>query len=142
MTQVKSGAKVSVHYTGKIADGTIFDSTVGEEPMTFTFGEVDFIDGFVDALQGMSVGEKKSVTLTPEEAYGERNEEMVIDVPLSEIPDDLELVLDDELEITGEDDEPLLVTVVKLSEDTVTLDGNAPLAGETLTFDIEVVSID
>jgi peptidylprolyl isomerase len=141
MTQAKNGDKVSVHYTGTLADGSIFDSTAGEEPMVFTLGEGDLIEGFEEGVLNMSVGEKKTVILAPDKAYGERDEELVIEFPLTEIPADLELEIGDELEITDEDDEPMLVTVCELSEDTVTLDGNPPLAGETLTFELELVKI-
>ena len=141
MTQAKNGDKVSVHYTGTLADGSIFDSTAGEEPMVFTLGEDDLIEGFEEGVLNMSVGEKKTVILAPDKAYGERDEELVIEVPLTEIPADLEIEIGDELEITDEDDEPMLVTVCELSEDTVTLDGNPPLAGETLTFELELVKI-
>jgi peptidylprolyl isomerase len=141
MTKAKTGDKVSVHYTGKLADGSIFDSTAGEDPLVFTLGEVDFIDGFIEGILDMSVGDKKTVTLKPEQAYGERDEEMIIEIPLAEIPADLQLEVGDELELTDEEDEPMLVTVLKLSETSVKLDGNPPLAGETLTFDLELVAI-
>lgn len=141
MAQIKNGEKVSVHYTGKLADGSIFDSTAGEDPFVFTLGEDDLIDGFVGAIKTMSVGDKKSVTLSAEEAYGERHEDMVIEVPLSEMPDDLELKVGDELEVTDEEEEPLIVIVTEITDDTITLDGNPPLAGETLTFDLELVAI-
>ena len=141
MTQIQDGDKVSVHYTGKLADGSIFDSTAGEEPFVFTLGEDDLIDGVVNAIQTMSVGEKKTVTLGVEDAYGERYEDMVIEVPRSEMPDDLELQVGDELEVTDEEEEPMLVVVSEITEDTVTLDGNPPLAGEELTFELELVAV-
>lgn len=142
MKRANNGDTVSVHYTGKLADGSIFDSTEGEDPMVFTVGDVDFIDGFIEAILDMTVGERKTVTLEPEQAYGERDEEMVIEIPRSEIPADLELEIGDELEITDEDGEPMLVTVCDLSPEIISLDGNPPLAGETLTFDLELVAID
>lgn len=141
MTQIQNGDKVSVHYTGKLADGSIFDSTVGEEPFVFTLGEDDLIDGFVNAIQTMSVGDKKTVTLGVEEAYGEWHEDMVIEVPRSEMPADLELAVGDELEVEDEEEEPMLVMVSEMTDDTVTLDGNPPLAGEALTFELELVAI-
>ncbi|KJS00650.1 MAG: peptidylprolyl isomerase [Desulfobulbaceae bacterium BRH_c16a] len=141
MTQAKNGDKVSVHYTGTLADGSIFDSTEGEEPLVFTLGDGDIIEGFEESILNMSPGEKKTVSLAPEKAYGERNEEMVMEVPLAEMPADLDLEVGDELELTDEDDHPMLVTVSQLSKDTVTLDGNPPLAGETLTFELELVKI-
>ena len=141
MTQIQNGDKVSVHYIGKLADGSIFDSTVGEDPFVFTLGEDDLIDGFVNAIQTMSVGDKKTVTLGVEEAYGEWHEDMVIEVPRSEMPADLELQVGDELEVEDEEEEPMLVIVSEMTDTTVTLDGNPPLAGEALTFELELVAI-
>lgn len=141
MTLAKNGDTVTVHYTGTLADGSIFDSTAGEEPMVFTLGDGELIEGFEEGVLNMAVGDKKTITLAPEKAYGQRDEEMVIEVPLTEMPADLELEVGDELEVTDEDDEPMLVTVSQLSKETVTLDGNPPLAGETLTFAIELVAI-
>ena len=141
MTQIQNGDKVSVHYIGKLADGSIFDSTVGEDPFVFTLGEDDIIDGFVNAIQTMSVGDKKTVTLGIEEAYGEWHEDMVIEVPRSEMPADLELAVGDELEVEDEEEEPMLVMVSEMTDATVTLDGNPPLAGEALTFELELVAI-
>lgn len=142
MIQAKIGDKVAVHYTGRLADGSIFDSSRGEDPLVFTLGDSDLIDGFEEGVLGMSVGEKKTVVITPDKAYGEPYEDMVIEVPLSEMPDDIELNVGDELELTNEDDEPMIVIISQLTDEFVTLDGNAPLAGETLTFDLELVTID
>jgi peptidylprolyl isomerase len=136
-----NGDKVSVHYTGRYADGTIFDSSIGEEPLVFTIGENEVIDGFENSIIAMAIGEKKTVTLAPEEAYGERYDDLVVEVARADMPADLELELGDELEITTEDDEPMLVIVAAMTDDTVTLDGNAPLAGEHLTFELELLSV-
>ena len=141
MAQMKNGDKVSVHYTGKLADGSIFDSTAGEDPFVFTLGEDDLIDGFVNAIQAMNVGEKKTVTIGVEDAYGEWHEDMVIEVPRSEMPADLDLEVGDELEVTDEEDESMIVSVSEITDTTVTLDGNPALAGEVLTFDLELVAI-
>ena len=141
MLLAKIGDEVSVHYTGKLVDGTVFDSTVGEDPLVFTLGEGDIIDGFEEGVLNMTVGEKKTVTLPPEKAYGERDEEMVVKVPRTEMPSDLEFEVGDELEVTDEDDELMLVVVADMDEDSVTLDGNPPLAGQTLIFDLELIRI-
>ncbi|MEE4242052.1 MAG: peptidylprolyl isomerase [Desulfopila sp.] len=141
MITAKTGDKVTVHYTGKLQDGSIFDSTIGEDPLEFTLGDGQLIDGFEAGVIGMSVGEKKTVTLEPEQAHGEKQEEMLMEVPLADLPTDLELKVGDELEITDEDDEPLFVIVTALTEDTVTLDCASPLSGETLIFDLELVAI-
>ena len=141
MTQAKNGDKVTVHYTGTLPDGSIFDSSVGEEPLIFTLGEDELIEGFEEAVLTMSAGEKKTVTIPPEKAYGEPHDDMLLEVPLSEMPDDLELEVGDELELTNEEDEPMVVVVSQLNDDSVILDGNPPLAGETLTFAIELLTI-
>ena len=141
MTQAKKGDKVTVHYTGKLADGSIFDSSEGEEPLIFTIGDEELIEGFEEGVMGMAVGEKKTVTIAPDKAYGEPHDDMLLEVPLSEMPDDMELEVGDELELTNEEDEPTIVLVSQLNDKSVILDGNPPLAGETLTFDLELVTI-
>ncbi len=141
MTQLQNGDKVSVHYTGKLNDGTVFDSTGGEDPFVFILGEDELIDGFVNAIMSMSVGDKKTVTIGVEEAYGPWHEDMVIEVPRSEMPDDLELKVGDELEVTDEEEEPMIVSISEMTDDTVTLDGNPPLAGQDLVFDLELVAV-
>ncbi|PHR24651.1 MAG: peptidylprolyl isomerase [Desulfotalea sp.] len=142
MAKIQTGDKVSVHYIGKLGDGSIFDSTVGEDPFVFTFGEDDLIDGFVNAILTMEIGDKKTVTVDVEEAYGEWHEDMLIEVPRSEMPEELtELAVGDELEVTDEEEEPMLVIVSELTDTTVTLDGNPPLAGEALTFELELVAV-
>ena len=109
---------------------------MGEEPLVFTIGQNEVIDGFESSIKEMTIGEKKTVVLAPEQAYGERYDDLIVEESLSDMPDDLELELGDELEITTEDDEPMLVIVAAISDKTVTLDGNAPLAGEHLTFEL------
>lgn len=141
MSRPQRGDQVSVHYTGKLADGSIFDTSVGEEPLVFTIGENDIIDGFEEGILGMCVGEKKIVRVEPEKAYGYPHEDRIIEIPLSEMPEGFEFTVGDELELTGEDEEPKLVIVTELKENSVILDGNPPLAGETLTFEIELLAI-
>lgn len=141
MAQAQKGDQVTVHYTGKLADSTIFDSSVDTDPITFTLGEGELIDGFEDAIVGMETGQSKTITLTPADAYGEHSEEMIIDIPRSQLPEDLEPEQGMELELTGEDDEQILVIISQISEEFVTLDGNHPLAGKTLTFELELVGI-
>ncbi|MGB3209484.1 MAG: FKBP-type peptidyl-prolyl cis-trans isomerase [Desulforhopalus sp.] len=141
MTHAKLGDKATVHYTGRLADGSIFDSSVGEEPLIFTLGDGELIEGFEEGVLSMAVGEKKTIVIPPGKAYGEIYDDMFLEVPLSEMPADLELKIGDELELTNEDDEPMVVTVSHLGDDSVTLDGNAPLAGETLTFDLELIAL-
>jgi peptidylprolyl isomerase len=141
MTQAKNGDTVTVHYTGKLPDGSIFDSSEGEDPLVFTLGKEELIEGFEEGVLGMAVGEKKTVTITPDKGYGEPHDDMLLEVPLSEMPDDLELEVGDELELTNEEDEPMIVVVSQMNEDSVILDGNPPLAGETLIFDLELIAI-
>ncbi|WP_419175049.1 FKBP-type peptidyl-prolyl cis-trans isomerase [Desulfosediminicola sp.] len=141
MSQPKSGDTVTVHYTGKFDDGTIFDSSYDGDPIVFTIGDNDLIEGFEEGVLDMQVGDKKTVILPPEKAYGERTDELVIEFPINEMPEDLELTVGDELELTDEDDHAILVVVTELKEDSVVVDGNAPLAGQTLTFDLELVTI-
>ena len=109
--------------------------------MIFTIGESDITDGFEEIVLSLSVGERKSVTLKPEKAYGYPDKDLLIEVPLAELPEELEFEIGDELELIDDDDESRLVVVTQLNEDSVVLDGNPPLAGESLTFEIELLAI-
>ncbi len=137
---IKLGDTVFVHYTGKLDDGTEFDSSQEREPLEFVMGEGMILPGFEEAVNGKTVGDKISVTLTPEQAYGEHNDEMVIIVPRSEVPDHVEPEEGMMLQISLEEGE-LDVVVSRVSDTEVELDGNHPLAGKTLLFDIEVVDV-
>jgi peptidylprolyl isomerase len=141
MTQAKKGDQISIHYTGKLSDGTVFDSSVDSKPLAFTLGEGELIEGFEEAVYGMAEGERKSVNIPPEKAYGDRNEEMVVDVPRSQFPDDIDPEIGQQLQIQNEEKEEMLVYISKVTDDIVTLDANPPLAGEDLTFELELVSI-
>lgn len=141
MTQAKSGDTVSIHYTGKLADGTIFDSSVDQDPLTFTLGKGELIEGFEEGVNGMTIGEKRTITITPDKGYGERSEEMVITLPSSQIPADIKPEVGLQLQLTSEDGQPFVMQVVEMTEENITLDGNPPLAGHTLTFDLELVAI-
>ncbi len=140
MTQASSGDTVRVHYTGRLNDGTVFDSSEGRDPLEFTLGSGQVIPGFDEAVTGMAVGDSSTVTIEPENAYGHRNEEMVQDVARSEIPADIELAVGMQLQASGPGGE-MVVTVVELTDDSVKLDANHPLAGQALTFDLELVQI-
>ncbi len=137
----KDGDYVSVHYTGMLEDGSIFDSSEGREPLGFVLGEGQMIQGFENAIRGMQVGESKTVTIPAEEAYGPRNEEMVFDVDITEIPEDLDYGVGSRLNIELNDGSIITVTVVAITETSVTLDANHQLAGKDLTFEIELVAI-
>lgn len=141
MAQAKVGDTVRVHYTGKLDDGTIFDSSVGGDPMEFTIGEGRIIPGFEKSLIGMSPGESKTVEVPADQAYGPYLEEKVFEVERELFPEDLEPEVGQRLQILGADGRVTLVTVKKVSEDRVVLDANHPLAGKDLIFEIELVEI-
>jgi peptidylprolyl isomerase len=141
MTQVQQGNLVKVHYTGRLEDGTEFDSSAGIDPMEFTIGSSEVIPGFEQAVLGMVPGESKTVTLAPEDAYGPHLEEMIAVVERKDLPDDIELTLGHQLEVTQDDGTSFVVMVTELTSDSVTLDANHPLAGKNLVFDLNLVEI-
>lgn len=141
MSQAKSGDTVKIHYTGTLEDGTPFDSSEGRDPLEFTVGSGDVIPGFDNAVEGMAVGEKKSVNIEPEHAYGPRHDEMIQEVPKSALPDDLEPVEGMALQAQGQDGQAINLTVTSVDDDSITVDANHPLAGKTLNFDIQLVEI-
>ena len=141
MAQAKTGDTVKVHYTGKLDDGTVFDTSADREPLQFTIGERQLIPDFEQAIVGMNPGEAKTVQITSENAYGQHHEEMVMVVDRKEFPEDLEPKVDQRLQVQKSDGQAFAVTVTDVSESEVTLDANHPLAGKDLTFDIELTEI-
>ncbi len=141
MAKAEKGNKVKIHYTGTLADGSVFDSSEGKPPLEFTIGSGHVIVGFEEAVLGMEVSESKKVTIPPEKAYGERQEEMVITAPRSQVPPDLELVMGETLQMGAPSGEMVNVVIVGLNDKEVTLDANPPLAGKELNFEIELVEI-
>lgn len=141
MSQAESGNTVKVHYTGTLADGTAFDSSRGSDPLEVTLGSGSVIAGFEQALMGMSVGESKTVTIGAAEAYGEHHADRVHEVEREKMPDDIDLRVGVILEAVGAGGVPLPVQIAGLSETMVTLDFNHPLAGQDLTFELELVEI-
>ncbi len=141
MNQAQSGNTVKVHYTGTFTDGTEFDSSRGRDPLQFILGSGNVIPGFETAITGMSTGESKTVTIPFTEAYGAHSEEMVQDVPRSTIPDDIELEAGMVLNAQGPEGQTLSFTLVEFDDSQVKLDGNHPLAGEDLTFTLELVEV-
>jgi peptidylprolyl isomerase len=141
MSQAKPGDTVSIHYTGTLDDGTQFDSSSGRDPLEFTLGTGQVIPGFDKAVEGMAVGDSKSVNIPPEDAYGPRHDQMIQDVPKTALPDDLEPVEGMALQAQGQDGQVINLTVTAVSDDSITVDGNHPLAGQALNFDIELVDI-
>lgn len=135
------GDTVTVHYTGKLEDGSVFDSSREREPFQFTIGKDAVIEGFQSAVRGQEVGDTVEVELEPDEAYGAYSEERVFEVPRNDIPDEVSTEVGTYLQATTPDG-PVTVKVIDADEETVKLDGNHPLAGEKLQFSIEVLEID
>lgn len=164
MAQAKQGDTVRVHYTGTLNDGSIFDSSeaaeeescgcncsssggcgtgsdCGCEPLEFTIGEGNVIPGFEKAVLGLSIGESITVTIPAEEAYGPRNDQMVAVVDRSEMGGEINPIEGQQLEVVLQDESTMPVLITEVTETTVTLDANHPLAGQDLTFDIKLVEI-
>lgn len=141
VAQAKIGDTVKVHYTGKLDDGTIFDSSANRDPLQFTIGESRIIPGFEQAVIGMNPGESKTTKIPADKAYGPRHKEMVVVVGREQIPADLEPEVGQQLQIRQPDGRAIVVTVTDVSNSSVTLDANHPLAGKDLTFDIQLVEI-
>jgi FKBP-type peptidyl-prolyl cis-trans isomerase 2 len=141
MSAAKEGDLVKVHYTGKLADGTIFDSSRDKKPLEFKIRGGEMIVGFDKAVAGMSVGDKKSVTISSKDAYGDYNEALIHEIERTQLPPDLEPKVGLQLEGTKDDGKRVLFTVIKISEDNITLDANHPLAGKELIFDLELMEI-
>lgn len=140
MSEATQGSTVRVNYTGKLDDGTVFDSTSEREPLEFTLGEGRIIPGFEAAVEGMSEGETKSAVIPSEQAYGEHQEEMVEAVPRNMLPDDIDFKEGSHFQIDREGTS-MVVKVIAADDAQVTFDGNHPLAGKDLTFDIELLEV-
>ncbi len=156
MAQAKKGDKVTINFTGKLADGSVIDTTYPDQeghdcgddecghelgPMELTIGEDEFFIPIEEALVGMAPGESKTLTISPDDAFGEYDAENVFTVPLSDFPDDIKPAVGMGLEVAGENDEEYMVTVVGVTDENVSLDTNHPLAGEELTYEFELVKI-
>jgi FKBP-type peptidyl-prolyl cis-trans isomerase 2 len=139
--QAKKGDAVQVHYTGKLEDGSVFDSSQNRAPLGFTLGDGNMIKGFDSAVYGMVIGDKKTVTIPAAEAYGERRQDMMIEVPVGQVPPDIKPEIGLQLVLQGGGGQPMPVTVVDINEEKITLDANHELAGKDLIFDIELVAI-
>jgi peptidylprolyl isomerase len=141
MAQAQSGDLVRVHYTGRLADGTIFDTSMEREPLEFTLGGGELIPGFEQAVLGMTAGESKTATILVDQAYGPHHTERVIDVERHHLPPDLQPELGQRLQMTRPDGTTITVVITTITETQVTLDANHPLAGQDLIFDIMLVEI-
>jgi peptidylprolyl isomerase len=137
----REGDMVKVHYTGRLEDGSEFDTSIGNEPLVFTIGGNEVIPGFEGAALGMTTGELKSVTIAPESAYGPYNDELVVDMPREYIPEDIVPEIGMMLKIVDNDGNEIPVRITVIEENSITLDANHPLAGKTLVFDIELLEI-
>jgi peptidylprolyl isomerase len=141
MASAKQGDTVLVNYTGKLGDGTVFDTSYNRQPLRFTLGKGQLIAGFEKAVIGMSPGEKKTVVIPPAEAYGQPQASAIVEMERKNLPPNTNVKIGQRLELTQEDNRRVLVTVVAATKNTITLDANHPLAGKDLTFEIELVSI-
>ena len=141
MAQAKTGDTVKVHFEGSLEDGSIFGSTMDEEPFEFTIGQKSMLPGFENAVIGMHKGETKTITLPPEEAYGPHKKELVQVMDRSGFPKEINLEIGKRLRVRTQDGKYAIVTIKDFKEDNIVIDENDPLAGKTLTFKIELVDI-
>ncbi|HID96064.1 MAG TPA: peptidylprolyl isomerase [Candidatus Latescibacteria bacterium] len=141
MAQAKNGDTVKVHYTGKLEDGTVFDTSINRDPLQFTIGGGQLIPGFEQAVVGMNPGESKTAKVPADKAYGPHLEEMVLVVDRNQFPVDLKPEVGQQLQSRQPDGRTFVVTVTDVSESSVTLDANHPLAGKDLIFDIQLIEI-
>jgi len=139
MTKAKTGDKVKVHFEGYLEDGTVFGSSMDDEPFEFTIGEKNMLPGFENAVIGMQKGDTKTITLPPEEAYGPHKKELVSIMERSGFPQEVQLEVGKRLRVRTQDGKYTVVTIKEFTEDRIVLDENDPLAGKTLTFKIELV---
>lgn len=141
MAIAKQGDKVKVHYTGSLSDGTIFDSSNGKDPLEFSIGGGQVIPGFEKGAEGMEVGSKKTIQISKEEAYGDYRDDLIVNFAKDQIPSEINPEVGQQYQMMQENGQPIIVTVREISEDSVVLDANHPLAGQDLTFDLELVEI-
>lgn len=141
MTQVKNGDTVHIHYTGTLSDGSTFDSSQGREPLAFQVGSGQIIPGLDAAIPGMAVGDRKTVSVPCEDAYGPVNPSMRQDIPRTEFPQDVPSEVGTRLQMQTQNGQVIPVVIVAADDNAITLDANHPLAGKDLTFDIELVAI-
>lgn len=141
MATAKRGDTVRVHYTGRLDDGTVFDSSREREPLEFTVGAGQVITGFERAVEGMEVGEARETRIEADDAYGEHREDLVLDLPKEQVPEDMQIEPGMRLELRQPDGQAVPVTVAEVGQESVTLDANHPLAGQPLTFELELVEI-
>lgn len=141
MQQVKKGDTIKLHYTGTLNDGTVFDSSQGRDPLEFEVGSGMVIPGFDNGVLEMQIGDKKTIQIPFAEGYGETQQELIMDFPRNQFPEDLVPEVGMQLQMSNQEGNHFPVTIVGVADDTVRLDANHPLAGKDLTFDVELVEI-
>lgn len=141
MKEAQVGDMVSVHYTGKLTSGEVFDSSKDRDPLEFTLGNQEMLAGFEEGVIGMKPGESKSVTLQPEQAFGDRRDDLLLKLPKKEFPQDITPSVGLQLKLSNNSGANMTVVITEVGEESVTLDGNHPLAGQALVFDIELLEI-
>jgi peptidylprolyl isomerase len=141
MPQVQHGDNVKVSYTAKLDDGTVFDSSADREPLQFKVGEGRILKNFETGVVGMEVGDSKTIEIASDEAYGPRRDELMLTVERNRLPQDLDVEVNQQLQLVQDDGQTIVVRVADVGDSTVTLDANHPLAGQDLTFDIQLVEI-
>lgn len=141
MSEARKGDTVKVHYTGTLEDGTVFDSSKDRDPLEFTAGEGMVVPGFDNMILGMKVGETTKESIPCKEAYGERREELKLEVKRSDIPADLDLAVGGQLQMQAPDGQTARVEIIGVSDESVQLDANHPLSGKDLTFEVELVEV-
>lgn len=139
---MKNGSKVKVHYTGTLDDGTVFDSSEQREPLEFTVGEGQVIRGFEDAVRDMSLNDEKTVTIKPQEAYGIRSKDLVMEIPRDKFPAEVNIEVGGRLVLKSPEGQNVPAVVSEVKKDIIVIDLNHPLAGKDLTFKIKVVGVD
>jgi FKBP-type peptidyl-prolyl cis-trans isomerase 2 len=143
MAQAKYGDSVQIHYTGKLDDEFVFDTSLEREPLAFKIGDGFVLEGFEQAVIGMSPGETKTFKLSAEQAYGSYHNEMVMKVPKAQFPSNITPEIGQQIQINDKDrPEPMVVVITDISDEHITLDANHPLAGKDLTFEIKLIAID
>jgi peptidylprolyl isomerase len=141
MAEVKANDTVKVHYTGRLSDGTVFDSSLSREPLAFTIGQKMVIPGFEEGIIGMTIGETRTVSIASQDAYGPYLEDLVGSIKRTQIPPNIDLQVGGILQMQTPDGGTMLVVVKALTDDAVTLDANHPLAGKDLAFEINLLEI-
>lgn len=141
MAEARSGDTVRVHYTGRLADGSVFDSSEGRDPIQFTLGQGQVVPGFERAVTGMQPGEERTVTIPAEDAYGPRRDDLVFSVGRDQFPVNVEPEVGQQLQVQQQGGQTGIVRVAEVSDEAVALDANHPLAGQDLIFDLELVEV-